>query len=168
MKIVFLVLIFSEMATWQAHPHCPPEAQNRLKKIVQALPEAYLEPPQKREEFDGHESCIRRLQGYALSRGFAVVKVSGGINSKRAHYQYKCIHHGKETRNHRQLELHVERDADGKPTTKRQRESTHTQQRDCPWEVYLLLRKIRGTTRTAWLLGITKENHSHLMAINPL
>jgi hypothetical protein len=105
------------MSPWQAHPHYPPEARNQLEKIVQALPEAYLKPPQKGEEFDSHESCIRRLQGYALSQGFAVVKTSGGINSKNARCQYKCIHHGKKTRNYRQLELHVERDTEGRPTT---------------------------------------------------
>jgi uncharacterized Fe-S cluster-containing radical SAM superfamily protein len=46
----------------------------------------YLKPPQKDEEFDSHESCVRRLQEYALSQGFAVVKVSGGVNLKRARY----------------------------------------------------------------------------------
>lgn len=113
------------MPPWQAHPHCPTEARNQLEEIVQALPEAYLQPPQKDEEFDSHESCFQRLQGYALSQGFAVVKVSGGVNSKRVRYRYQCIHHGKETRNTRRLEPHVERGAEGKPITQRQREATH-------------------------------------------
>ena len=157
------------MALWQAHPQCPPEARNQLEKLVQALPAAYLKAPQKGEEFGSHESCIRRLQGYALSQGFAVVKVSGGINSKSARYRYKCIHHSKETRNSRQLELHVERDTEGRPTTQRQRESTHTRQMDCPWEIYLSLRRVqRGSSQKALLLGITNDQHSHSMAINPL
>ena len=146
------------MAPWQAHPLCPDEARNKLENAVQALPEAYLIPPQKGEEFKDSDSCIRRLQGYALSQGFAVVKVSGGPNQKIPRYQYKCVHHGKETRNYRELEAHVERDPVSKKLiTKRQREGTHTQQKNCLWEVYLSLRKVeRGSTRTALLLGITQ------------
>ncbi|KAF7503405.1 hypothetical protein GJ744_009713 [Endocarpon pusillum] len=157
------------MATlWQAHPLCPPEARNRLQDIVQGLPEAYLLPPQTGEEFENPESCLRRLQGYALSKGFAVIKVSGSTDSKRVRIQYRCIHHGKQTQNNRRLELHVERDSEGRTITQRQRESTHTQQMNCPWSVYLSLRKIRGTSQTALLLGITHLEHNHPMAINPL
>jgi hypothetical protein len=90
------------MALWQAHPRCPPEARNQLEKVVQALPEAYLKPPQVGEKFESSESCIRRLQGYALSQEFAVVKISDGVNLKRARYRYQCIHYDKETRNSRQ------------------------------------------------------------------
>ena len=103
------------MATpWQAHPLCPPEARNRLRNIVEALPEAYLLPPQAGEEFGSPESCMRRLQGYALSKGFAVVKVSGSTDSKRVRIQYCCIHHSKETKNNRRLERYVEYDSEGK------------------------------------------------------
>jgi uncharacterized Fe-S cluster-containing radical SAM superfamily protein len=71
------------MTPWQAHPLCPPEARNRLENIVEALPKAYLSSPQAGEEFESPESCIRRLQGYALSKGFAIVKVSGSTDLKR-------------------------------------------------------------------------------------
>jgi hypothetical protein len=114
------------MNTWQAHPLCPPEARDKLKDIVKALPEAYLLPPQADEEYESPESCMRRLQGYALTKGFAVVKVSGSTNSKRARIRYGCIHRGTETRNKRGLKRHVERDLMGKPITKRQREGTST------------------------------------------
>jgi hypothetical protein len=105
--------------SWQAHPQCPTDARNKLQNIVQALPAAYLSPPQDGEEFDGEDSCIRRLQGYALSKGFAVVKTSGSASSssKRVRVQFRCIHHGVETKNNRQLELHVERDSEGKILT---------------------------------------------------
>jgi hypothetical protein len=116
---------------WQAHPLCPGEARNRLQNIVEALPEAYLSPPQKEEEFESSESCLRRLQGYALTKSFAVVKVSSSTDSKRVRIQYRCIHYGKETENKRQLKRHVERDSEGKPTTQRQRKGTHTQQKNC-------------------------------------
>jgi hypothetical protein len=63
------------------------------------------------------ESCLCRLQGYALTKGFAVVKVSGSTDSKRVRIQYRCIHYGKETENKRQLERYIERDSESKPTT---------------------------------------------------
>ncbi|KAF7513435.1 hypothetical protein GJ744_008729 [Endocarpon pusillum] len=40
--IAILGVDLSAMALWQAHPHCPPEARNRLGKIIQALPEESL------------------------------------------------------------------------------------------------------------------------------
>ena len=157
------------MSSWQAHPHCPSDARAKLEKAVQALPEAYLAPLCKNEEFETPEACLRRLQGYALSQGFAVVQKSGSMKQKRPRFQYKCIHHGKETQNNRQLELHVERDTEGNLITRRKRDGTYTQQKDCPWEVYLSLRKAeRGSSRTALLLGITSAEHSHSMAPNPL
>jgi hypothetical protein len=113
------MLIFcGEMTTsWQAHPLCLREARNRLQNIVEALPEAYLSPLQAGEEFESSESCLRRLQRYTLTKGFAVVKVSGSTDFKYVRIQYRCIHHGKETENKRQLERYIERDLKGKPTT---------------------------------------------------
>jgi hypothetical protein len=157
------------MTPWQAHSLCPPEARNRLETIVQALPEAYLSPPQAGEEFESAESCIRRLQGYALSKGFAVVKVSGSADLKRVRIQYRCVHHGNETKNNRRLERHIQYDSEGKPISKRQRESTHTQQKNCLWGAYLSLRNIkRGSARKALILDITGAEYSHPIAINPL
>ncbi|KAF7509358.1 hypothetical protein GJ744_008081 [Endocarpon pusillum] len=46
-----------------------------------------------------------------------------------------------------EFEKHVQHNSEGKSITQRQRESTHTQQKN--WGVYLSLRKIRGAARTA-------------------
>jgi hypothetical protein len=154
---------------WQAHPDCPPDARVKLERAVRALPEAYLTALCKGEEFETPEACLRRLQGYALSHGFAVVQKSGSMKQKKPRFQYKCVHHGKETLNVRQLEAHAERDEDRNIITRRKREGTYTQQKDCPWEIYLSLRKAeRGSSRTALLLGVTSSEHSHLIALNPL
>jgi hypothetical protein len=85
------------MNAWQAHPLCPPEARDMLKKLVEALSEGYLLPPQEGEEFESPESYIRRLQGYALIKGFTVIKISGSLDSKRVRIQYRYIHRNKET-----------------------------------------------------------------------
>lgn len=66
--------------------------------------------PQKDEDFESSRNCFRRLQGYALSQGFAVVPKSGRMKQKSPLLHLKCMHHGKEMRNDRQLELHIERD----------------------------------------------------------
>jgi hypothetical protein len=99
------------MFSWRAHPNCPSGIRSRLEKAVQALPVGYLEPLQRDEAFESAEACLRRLQRYALSQGFAVVKTSGSLQSKRPRIQYKCVHHSRETKNNRQLETHVQRDA---------------------------------------------------------
>jgi hypothetical protein len=71
------------MSLWRAHPDCPPGVRKKLENAVQALPAKYLEPLQGGEEFESPEACLRRLQEYALSKGFAVVKASGSLQSKR-------------------------------------------------------------------------------------
>ncbi len=110
------------MATsWQAHPLCPPEAWNRLQDIVQGLPEAYLLPPQTGEEFENLESCLHQLQGYVLSKSFAMIKISSSTDSKRVQIQYRCIHHSKQTQNNRQLKLYVKRDSEDRTIIQRQK-----------------------------------------------
>jgi hypothetical protein len=61
------------MSSWQAHPHCPSDARAELEKAVQALLEAYLALLCRRKEFESPETCLRRLQEYALSQEIAVV-----------------------------------------------------------------------------------------------
>jgi hypothetical protein len=99
------------MSFWRAYLNCPSGIRSRLEKAVQALPVGYLEPPQRDEAFESAEACLRRLQAYALSQGFAVVKTSGSLQSKRPRIQYKCVHHSRETKNNRQLKTHIQRDA---------------------------------------------------------
>jgi hypothetical protein len=101
------------MSAWNAHPACPPDVRVKIERAVRALPAGYLNPPYGGEVFESAEACLRRLQGFVLSKGFAVVKVSGSLSSKRPRIQYKCIHYRKDTRNFRQLEDHTKRDTEG-------------------------------------------------------
>jgi hypothetical protein len=61
---------------------------------------------------------MRRLQAYALSKGFAVMAFSS--TSKRA--RFTCIHHGSQPRNTRGLEDHIEKDKEDNIVSRRKRD----------------------------------------------
>jgi hypothetical protein len=136
-----------------------------VEDAVEAFDNAWLLPPQQGEVFETAKACLRRLQGYALSRGFAVVTASS--NKTRA--RFSCIHHGVDTRNWRELEAHVEKDAEGNILTRRKKEDTATNAKACDWEMYWSVRSVgkRGSGAVAGQLGITKDVHSHILAPNP-
>lgn len=122
--------------------------------------------PSKREFFNSAKECLRRLQGYALSRGCAVVTTT----SKKGRAQFACIHHGAETKNWRDLEDDVEKDAEDKIVSRRKREATFSNARGCTWEMYWSVRSVgkRGSGVVAGQLGITRDVHNHILAPNPL
>jgi hypothetical protein len=70
---------------------------------------------------------MRRLQAYALSRGFAIVTLTS--NPKRA--RFACIHYGAEARNWRSLEDHVQKNDEGAVVSRRQRDDTSTNTKGC-------------------------------------
>jgi hypothetical protein len=121
-----------ERPVFVAHALCPPHLRKLVEDAVEAFDSAWLLPPQQGELFDSSKDCLRRLQGYALSRGFAVVTTT----SKKGRAQFACIHHGAETKNWRGLEAHVKRDEDNKISSRRKREETATNARGCTWEMY--------------------------------
>lgn len=151
----------SDLPVFVAHPLCPPHLRQLVEDAVEAFDNAWLLPPQDGEVFATAKECLVRLQGFALSRGFAVV--TRGSDKKRA--RFLCIHHGEETKNWRKLEQHVERDPnDGKKIiSKRQREDTSKNARGCTWEMYWSMRSVgkRDSGVLAGQLGITRDTHSH-------
>jgi hypothetical protein len=71
------------------------------------------------------------LQGFSLGQGFAVVV---GKSDKDAFVEFLCIHHSTETRNDWQLKQDVERDPEGKITSRRKRRDTQVNQKlDYKW-----------------------------------
>src|SRR5881275_1914958 len=79
-----------ERPVFVPHPLCPPHLRKVVEDAVEAFDSAWLLPPQAGEVFESAKACLRRLQGYALSQGFAVVTASS--NKTRA--RFSCIHHG--------------------------------------------------------------------------
>jgi MULE transposase domain len=155
---------------WTPNSLCPPHIVPILEQAVLALPPSFLIPPAKGEMFEGKDDCLKRLQGYALSTGFAVVQSSGGRGSEPPRFQFRCIHHGVETHNSRELEENVEYNNKGEIVTQRRQQATATQQKACRWQVYLSWKDVgvRGSNIKGFVLGITNNTHSHPPAANPL
>lgn len=157
------------MALWTAHPDCPAHTKTDLEARVRSFPPSFLLAPAAGEVFDNADTCQERLQGWALSQGFAIVRTSGTANGTRVRFQFACIHYGSDTANKRQLEKHVERDEDDNIISRRKQEGTSIHARACPYLITLTRRQIprRGSGVFGLALGIQNENHSHTMAPNP-
>jgi len=56
--------------TYQALPE---HAKSAWLKAIRALPLTWLLPPATGERFEGRDHCLKRLNGYRLYKGFAVV-----------------------------------------------------------------------------------------------
>ena len=93
-----------------AHSLCPPHLRQLIKDTVQSFDDAWLLPPQNGELFDSGKACLDRLQGFALSRGFAVVTTSLTAGK----YRFDCIHRDVDIKNWRKLEDYVQKDPENK------------------------------------------------------
>ena len=62
--------------SFAAHLPCPLHPRSLVENTVQSFDDAWLLPPQNGELFDSGKACLDRLQGFALSQGFAVVTTS--------------------------------------------------------------------------------------------
>jgi hypothetical protein len=98
----------------------PPHLRTIVEDAVEAFDSAWLLPPQQGELFETAKECIRRLQAYALSRGFAVMTLTSG--PKRA--RFACIYHSSEPRNWRGLEDHIYKDDEDTIISRRKRNNT--------------------------------------------
>lgn len=122
---------------WTAHPECPEHFKTDLKTRVRSLLSFYLLRPVTGEVFEDPDLCYKRLQGWALLQGFAIVRASGSLKQARPRFDFRCIHYGRQTANCRQLEEHVERDDEGKITTCCKQEATNINARNCFYLIYL-------------------------------
>jgi hypothetical protein len=67
-----------------------------------------------------------------------------GESNRDALVEFLCIHHGRETRNDRQLEQGVERNPEGKITSCRNRGDTQVNQKlDCKWRCKSLCLRLK-------------------------
>ena len=117
-------------APWIASAGCPAHVRPALERWVNSHNVLWLQPPSKGEVFESFEHCLRRLQLFAVSQGFAVVGRGAG-NPILPIRRYQCIHHGNEIRNWRELEETIEKDPDGKLVSNRKRDAIHTKQKSC-------------------------------------
>jgi hypothetical protein len=147
------------MATdhWTGHPGCPEHVHPELEARVKSLPPLFLSCPANGEVFDNPDNFQERLQGWALSQGFAIVRKTGSFKQARLRFEFRCIHHGDNTLNTRKLEEHVERDEEDHITTRRKQEATSINARNCPYLIYLSCKQIgrRGSGEYGLVLGIS-------------
>jgi hypothetical protein len=116
---------------WKAKSGCAEHHRAAVERLVNSLPPSYLLPPRSGEIFADLNDCTNRLRGYALAEGFDVMRHGGGTKMNPA-CRYKCIFHGINTQNHHKLD-HVEKDSEGRITSKRQRDATSVRQLQCTW-----------------------------------
>ena len=154
---------------WTAHPDCPAHVKSELETRVRSLPPSFLAPPAVGEVFENPDLCQERLQGFALSQGFVIIRQSGSLKQARPRFEFRCIHHAAHTRNTRQLESHVERDEEDNIITRRQQEYTNINARNCPYLVTLVRKQLikRGSGIYGLVLSAVHDTHSHEMAVNP-
>jgi len=105
---------------------------------VGSLDASFLVEPVAGEQFDTHEACFIRLQGYVLSQGFAIV----ALTSKAKEAQFGCIRHGEKPRNTHGLEKYVVKDEEGNILTRRKKENTSFNGLGCTWKVYWSVRSV--------------------------
>jgi hypothetical protein len=95
---------------WTAHSKCPEHRKPDLKARVRSLPSSYLLHPVAGEVFKNLDLCQERLQGWAMSQGFAVVRTSSSLKQARPRFDFRWIHHGRDTADTRKRKKYVERD----------------------------------------------------------
>jgi hypothetical protein len=123
----------TERPVFVAHALCPPHLRKQVEDVAESFNPNWLLPPVDGEVFGSFQECFARLQGYAFSKGFAVVTLSSG--KKKARAQFGCIHHAEETKNWRKLEKRVEKDLVTKETVSNRKRGNHTvNAKGCPWQ----------------------------------
>lgn len=154
---------------WQAKSGCPAHLRDVIERFVNDRPAEWrIAPAPRGEVFESFEQCQERLNVWAIAEGFAVV--IRGHGNTTACRRFRCIHHGVETRNDRELEDRVVKDSDKNIITKRKRDNTYTSQKACQWYVLCSFKDIekRGSGTKGYCLTAKELHHSHRLAENPL
>ena len=160
------------MATllWSAHPECPEHVKSYLEARVRSFPPSFLLAPVAGEIFDNPDVCKERLQGWALSQGFAIIQKSGSLKSAKPWFEFRCIYYRDKTANTCQLEEHVERDEEDTIVFYRKQEHTSINAQSYSYLIILSKKQLgrRESSVFGLVLGVPHDTYSHLMAINLL
>jgi hypothetical protein len=151
-------------ATYEALPaHVKPT----WLRAVGALPPAWLNAPVTGEVFEGKDDCMRRLQGWALFEGFAVVQ--GRVwNDQTPRWQFLCKQHGTKTANNRGLEARKAKDEKSNVVTDRQRDTMIKAKKDCHFEYNLSYKPVsHGSSEKQYIRTLKYLGHTHRINLNP-
>src|SRR2546423_15111580 len=97
--MVATALVTANVPGFIAHPLSPPYLRRKVEDLAESFDTAWPLPLQGGELFDTADTAFRRLQGFAFSRGLAVVTRSSEANRFRFGY----IHHSQKTKDTRKL-----------------------------------------------------------------
>ncbi|KEF50808.1 uncharacterized protein A1O9_13138 [Exophiala aquamarina CBS 119918] len=160
----------TDITQWTAPVGCVEHYRGILERHVNAQPPHWCQEPAVGEVFDNRKDAEVRLQLWALIAGFDVV-CKGGGSSKVPGGLYRCIHHGKESRNDHGLEDRVTRNPKGKITSLRKRESTKVYPTNCDWRVnlaFIMIDKKDESQGRQWTFTKVSLTHTgHPLTANP-
>ena len=150
-----------------AYEALPAHVKPTWLRAVGALPPAWLNAPATGEVFEGKDDCMRRLQGWALFEGFAVVQ--GRVwKDQTSRWQFLCKQHGTKTANKRGLEARKGKDEEGNVVTDRQRDTMIKAKKDCHFEYSLSYKPIsRGNSEKQYIGTLKCLGHTHRNNLNP-
>ena len=124
---------------------------NKLQRAHRAIPAEYKVQPMSGEIFADRDAGFLRIQDFAFTQGFAVVKTHED-NGVRKMVTLECTRYGKKTRNTR-----------GLTEVERKRHATHTQFLECPYKVKLRYRK----KTSDWKLNVCNDGYSYELMDDP-
>ena len=150
--------------TYQALPE---HAKSAWLRAVRTLSPAWLHPPVTGERFEDRDHCLKRLNGYGLYEGFAVV--SGRVwKEKTLRWQFLCKMHGRATANKRGLETHKAKDEEGNLVTARQRNTMIKVKKDCRFEYIFSYKAVsKGNSKKEYIKTLKCLEYIYLIYINP-
>ena len=110
---------------------------------------------------------MKRLNGYGLYEGFAVV--SGRVwKEDTPRWQFLCKMHGRATANTRGLETYKAKDEKGNLVTARQRNTMIKVKKDCRFEYKLSYKAIsKGSSKKEYIRILKYLKYIYLIYINP-
>jgi hypothetical protein len=127
--------------------------RNDIARAIDALPPEHRERLVQGEEFQTNTDAFDRVQNWAFTQGFAVVRESFTNNAKEKRLYIQCIHHKSQTKGWRKT-----------PEEQRVRPNTVAHAKGCEWQVTVAYRK----SISAWVLNIgVRTAHSHCMNPDP-
>jgi hypothetical protein len=105
--ILSFVILAMAMLLWTAYPGCPEHGKPELERRVRFLPSSFLLPPVAGELIVNGDRCQERLQGWALSQGFAIVRTSESLRQARPRFDFHYIHYREDTVNIYKLKKYI-------------------------------------------------------------
>ncbi len=142
-------------------------AKSAWLKAVRALSPAWLLSPVTSEYFEDCDYCLKRLNGYGLYEGFAVV-LGRVWKEGTLCWQFLCKMYGKATTNKCKLEACKAKDKEGNLVTDRQRNTMIKAKKDYHFEYILSYKAVsKGSNKKEYIKILRCLKYMYSININP-